>query len=60
VIIQGDDLATAEKVFFSDQEVSFEVDGESLVVEVPDSQGAVEVTVEGPDGTSDAVSLTIE
>ncbi|PZS12972.1 MAG: hypothetical protein DLM60_21460 [Pseudonocardiales bacterium] len=60
MIIQGDDLATAEKVFFSDQEVSFEVDGESLVVEVPDSQGAVEVTVEGPDGTSDAVSLTIE
>lgn len=59
VIIQGDGLETAEKVFFGDQEVSFHVDGEVLVV-VPEVSGAVEVIIEGGDGTSGAVSLTIE
>ncbi len=60
VIIQGDGLETAEKVFFGEQEVSFQVDGEVLVVVVPEVSGTVEVTIEGGDGTSDAVSLTIE
>jgi hypothetical protein len=60
VIIQGDGLETAEKVFFDDQAVSFHVDGQVLVVVVPDVSGTVEVIIEGGDGTSDAVSLTIE
>ncbi|HEX4100739.1 MAG: IPT/TIG domain-containing protein [Pseudonocardiaceae bacterium] len=60
VIIQGDDLETAKKIFFGDQEVPFEIDGGSLVVEVPDGSGTVEVTVEGADGTSDASSVTIQ
>ncbi len=59
VIIQGDGLEAAAKVFFGDQEASFELDGETLVAEVPDASGEVEVTVEGPDGTSDAFSVTI-
>jgi hypothetical protein len=60
VIIQGDGLEAATKVFFGDQEALFEVDGETLVVEVPDVSGQVEVTVEGADGTSDASSMIIE
>jgi hypothetical protein len=60
VIIQGDGLGATERVFFGDQEVPFEVDGETLVVEVPDGSGKVEVTIEGADGTSDASSVTIE
>ena len=60
VIIQGDGLETAQRVFVGDQAVSFHVDGEVLVVVVPDVSGTVEVIIEGGDGTSDAVSLTIE
>jgi hypothetical protein len=60
VIIQGDGLEAATKVLFGDQEASFELDGETLVAEVPDASGEVEVTVEGPDGASDASSVTIE
>lgn len=60
VVIQGDGLETAEKVFCGDQEVSFQVDGESLVVDVPDSSGEVEVTVEGTGGNSNAYNVTIE
>lgn len=60
VIIQGDGLAAAEKVFFGDEEVSFHVDGETLVVEVPEGSGTVEVRVEGADGTSAASTVTIE
>jgi hypothetical protein len=33
-----DGLETAEKVFFGEQEVSFQVDGEVLVVVVPRSR----------------------
>ena len=47
VIIQGDGLEAAEKVLFGDHEASFEVDGETLVAEVPDGSGSVEVTVQG-------------
>lgn len=61
VIIQGEGLETAEKVFFGDQEVTFQIDGESLVVNVPDDgAGEVEVTVEGTDGNSNAYNITIE
>jgi len=60
VIIQGDALETATKVFFGDQEVSFEIDGETLVVQLPYGLGTVEVTVEGADGTSDASNVTIQ
>ncbi|HEY3691877.1 MAG TPA: IPT/TIG domain-containing protein [Pseudonocardiaceae bacterium] len=60
VIIQGDGLEAAEKVLFGDQEVSFEVNGETLVAEVPDGSGPVEVTVEGASGTSEPSSVTIE
>lgn len=60
VIIQGDGLETAQKVFFDDQEVSFHVDGQVLVVVVPEISGTVEVIIEGGDGTSEPVSLTIE
>jgi hypothetical protein len=60
VIIQGDGLEAAEKVFFGDQEVPFEVDGETLVAEVPDGSGSVEVTVQGASGTSEAYGVTIE
>lgn len=60
VTIQGDGLETAEKVFFADQEVAFEVDGQTLLVGVPDGSGPVEVTVEGANGDSDVSSLTID
>ena len=61
VIIQGEGLETAEKVFFGDQEVTFQIDGESLVVNVPDDgAGEVEVTVEGTGGNSNAYNITIE
>jgi hypothetical protein len=60
VIIQGDGLDAAEKVIVGDHEASFEVDGETLVVEVPDGSGTVEVTVEGANGTSDTSSVTIQ
>jgi hypothetical protein len=60
VIIQGEDLETAEKVFFGDQEASFDVDGQTLLVTVPDGAGTVEVTVEGVDGQNDLSSFTIE
>jgi hypothetical protein len=53
-------LETAEKVFFADQEVAFEVDGQTLLVGVPDGSGPVEVTVEGANGDSDVSSLTID
>jgi hypothetical protein len=59
VIIQGSDLGTATKVLFGDQEALFEVDGETLVVHVPDGAGAVEVTIEGSDGQRDIVNFTI-
>jgi IPT/TIG domain-containing protein len=59
VIIQGDDLGTTKKVLFGDQDVSFDVDGEVLVVEVPEGSGEVEVTVEGADGESGGTSFTI-
>jgi len=52
-------LETAEKVLFGDQEASFDVDGESLLVTVPDGSGTVDVTVEGADGESDLSSFTI-
>lgn len=60
VVIQGAGLATAEKVFFGDQEVSFKVDGETLVADVPDGPGPVEVSVESGDGDSNAYQVTIE
>jgi len=59
VIIQGDSLGDAEKIFFGDQEASFEVDGEVLLVRVPDGSGAVDVTVEGQNCQSEAASFTI-
>lgn len=60
VIIQGDGLGAAERVFFGDQEASFDIDGEVLVVKVPDGSGTVDVAVEGADGKSDLFSFTIE
>ncbi|MGH3768328.1 MAG: IPT/TIG domain-containing protein [Pseudonocardiaceae bacterium] len=60
VIIQGDSLDTAEKVLLDDQEVPFDVDGETLVVQIPDVSGPVELTVQGGDGAADTSSLTIE
>ncbi len=59
VIIQGDGLGAAEKVRFGDEEILFDVDGEVLVVQVPDGSGVVDVTVEGVEGESCAVSFTI-
>jgi hypothetical protein len=59
VIIQGEGLDTATKVFFGEHESSFEVDGQTLVVPVPDSSGTVEVTVEGAEGTSNTVNIDI-
>lgn len=59
VIIQGDDLGAAEKVFFGDQDASFDVDGQVLVVRVPDGSGMVDVIVEGADAQSDLASFTI-
>lgn len=59
VIIQGDDLGAAERVFLGDQEASFDVDGEVLEVIVPDGAGSFDVTVEGADGKSDPFSLEI-
>ncbi len=59
VIIQGEDLETAERVFLGDQEASFDVDGETLEVIVPDGAGSFDVTVEGADGRSDPFSIEI-
>jgi IPT/TIG domain len=60
VIIQGNHLGTTKKILFNDQEALFDVDGEVLVVQVPDGSGPVEVTVEGADGQSCIVKFTIE
>jgi len=46
------------KVLFGDQEALFDVDGETLVVQVLDGAGTVE-TIEGVDGQSDIVNFTI-
>lgn len=59
VVIQGDDLGAAERVFLGGQEASFDVDGEVLEVRVPDGAGTFDVTVEGADGTSDPFSFEI-
>lgn len=60
VIIQGDGLEAVEKVFLGDEEVPFDVDGESLVVQIPDVSGEVELTVQGGDGEGDTSSITVE
>jgi hypothetical protein len=60
VVIQGDGLDSTKKVFFGHQEVPFETDGQTLVVEVPEGSGQVEVTVEGADGASTTSSITVE
>lgn len=60
VIIQGDGLEAAEKVVFGDDEVCFNVDGETLVADVPDASGTVGVTVEGDGGQSNTFEITIE
>lgn len=60
MIIQGEDLEITTTVSFGDQEVPFDIDGKTLVVEVPDGSGTVEVTVEGADGTSDTSNVTIQ
>lgn len=59
VIIQGDDLSAAERVFLGDQETPFDVDGEVLEVSVPEGVGTFDVTVEGADGTSDPFSFEV-
>jgi hypothetical protein len=59
VIIQGDGLETVERVFLGDEEVPFDVDGETLVVQVPDISGEVELTIQGEDG-EDTSSITVE
>jgi IPT/TIG domain len=60
VVIQGDGLETVEKVFLGDEEVPFDVDGETLVVQVPDVSGEVELTIQGGDGEGDTSSITVE
>jgi hypothetical protein len=60
VIIQGDGLDASEKVFLGEEEVPFEIDGESLVVQIPDGSGPVEVTVQASSGENDTASITIE
>jgi IPT/TIG domain len=60
VIIQGDGLETAEKMFFGDDDVRFNVDGATLVADVPDASGPVGVTVEGGGGQSNTFEITIE
>ncbi|HEX8936159.1 MAG TPA: IPT/TIG domain-containing protein [Pseudonocardiaceae bacterium] len=60
VVIQGDGLETVEKVFLGDEEVPFDVDGETLVVQVPDVSGEVELTIQGGDGENDTSSITVE
>ncbi|MGH3697511.1 MAG: IPT/TIG domain-containing protein [Pseudonocardiaceae bacterium] len=60
VIVQGDSLESAEKVLIDDQEVPFDADGGTLVVEIPDASGPVELTVEGAEGEGDTANLTID
>jgi hypothetical protein len=60
VVIQGDGLETVEKVFLGDEEVPFDVDGETLVVQVPDVSGEVELAIQGGDGEGDTSSITVE
>jgi VCBS repeat-containing protein len=52
-------LGTVKKILFNDQEVCFDVDGETLMVEVPDGSGPVEVTVEGINDQSCVAGFTI-
>ncbi len=60
VIIQGDGLETVEKVFLGDEEIPFDADGETLIVQIPDVSGEVELTVQGGDGEEDTTSITVE
>ncbi len=60
VIVQGDGLESTEKVFVDDQEVPFDADGGTLVVQIPDASGPAELTVEGAEGEGDTASLTID
>lgn len=59
VIIQGDGLGASEKVFLGEEEVPFELDGETLVVQVPDFSGPIDVTVQGGSG-EDTSSIIVE
>ena len=59
VIVQGEGLETATRVLFGEQDTPFQVDGETLVVPVPESSGTVAVTVEGAEGSSNTVNIDI-
>lgn len=60
VIIQGDGLEGSEKVFLGEEEVPFEIDGQTLVVQVPDFSGQIDVTVQGGSGENDTSMITVE
>ncbi len=59
MISKGDGLSTRERVVFDDQKVSFQVDGDPLLAEVPEGSGTVALTVEGAGGESGGF-ITIE
>lgn len=60
VVIQGEGLEDSEKVFLADEEVPFEIDGQTLVVQIPDLSGSIDVTVQGGSGENDTSSITVE
>ena len=60
VIIQGEGLETSEKVFLGEDAVPFEVDGETLLVPIPDISGPVDVTVQSGDGENVTASITVQ
>ena len=60
VIIQGDGLGDSETVLLGGDEVPFEIDGETLVVPIPDLSGEIDVTVRGGSGENDTSRITIE
>lgn len=60
VIVQGDNLESTEKVLVDDQEVPFDADGGTLVVQIPDASGPAELSVEGAEGAGDSANITID
>jgi hypothetical protein len=59
VLIKGDGLDTADKVYFGDQSVPFKINGTGTIeASVPDGSGTVDVTVEEHGDKSNSVSFT--
>jgi IPT/TIG domain len=60
VIIQGEGLEASEKVLLGEDVVPFEVDGETVLVSIPDISGPIDVTVQSGDGQNDTATITVQ